>query len=463
MEISVGLRKRFGLSIYIAIFLIIELVFGYFILESRNLFVENTIQDGCYLAQAQSEKIQTRMDEYRFAVDMAGKYLDEMVAAQIPDTQIQQWMKSYCDKIADQFGGNVLDLYAVLNGTIVAANPWEGNDGYDYASTSWYSDAVAAAPGTIVFSDLYADVITGRDVFTMSQALSDTGNVVAVDVHITSENWMDFSELPDGYGLQVYDPHQTLAYAIGYTRIIKLRKEILAESPEEVSHYTGYVEEDYNLYLCKLNSGWSVVIAIPGENLISANHMLLMNLGLGLNVLNMVITMGFLISHVRNSKYLRQDSVTGLLNRSYLIKQVRKRLKKSGGTLLIVDLDNFKNVNDNYGHDHGDLVLVQVAEVLQSCFRKTDCIGRLGGDEFVIYMDASLADATLNVKMQELIHQVSALSQQYPLSNLSISIGGCLCKKGDKYSEVLKHADEALYQVKHSGKCGFVMSRYNVE
>lgn len=463
MEIGVGLKKRFGLSIYIAIFLVIEMVFGYFILESRNLFVKSTIQDGCYLAQAQAEKIETRMDEYAFAVDLAGKYLDEMVAAQTPDMQMQQWMKSYCSKIADQFGGNVLDLYAVLNGTIVAANPWEGDDAYNFASKSWYSGAVAAAPGTIVFSDLYKDAITGRDVFTMSQALSDTGNVVAVDVHITSDNWMDFSELPDGYGLQVYDPHQTLAYAIGYTRIIKLRKEILAESPEEVSHYTGYVENDYNLYLCKLSSGWSVVVAIPGENLISANHMLLMNLGLGLNVLNMVITMVFLISHVRNSKHLRQDAVTGLLNRSYLIKQVRRRLKKSGGTLLIVDLDNFKNVNDNYGHDHGDLVLVQVAEVLQSCFRKTDCIGRLGGDEFVIYMDVSLADATLNVKMQELIRRVSVLSQKYPLSNLSISIGGCRCKKGDKYSEVLKHADEALYQVKNSGKCGFVMSRYNID
>ena len=101
-----------------------------------------------------------------------------------------------------------------------------------------------------------------------------------------------------------------------------------------------------------------------------------------------------------------------------------------------------------------------VAEVLQSCFRKTDCIGRLGGDEFVIYVDASLADDILNNKVEEVVRQVSALSQQYPSSNLSISVGGCRCKKGDKYSEVFKHADEALYQVKKSGKCGFVMSDY---
>ena len=109
MEIGVGLKKRFGLSIYIAIFLVIEMVFGYFILESRNLFVKSTIQDGCYLAQAQAEKIETRMDESALAVDLAGEYLAEMDAAQTPDMEMQRGMKSYCDKIADQFGGNVLD------------------------------------------------------------------------------------------------------------------------------------------------------------------------------------------------------------------------------------------------------------------------------------------------------------------------------------------------------------------
>lgn len=228
----------------------------------------------------------------------------------------------------------------------------------------------------------------------------------------------------------------------------------------EVTHYVGDVKKDYNLYVSKLSSGWSVGVAIPDENVVSANRMLLMNLGLGLNVLNMLIVIVFLIQNARNSKQLREDTLTGLSNRSYIMKQMRNRLKRSNGTLLLVDLDNFKEVNDNYGHDHGDLVLMRVAEVLQGCFRKTDCIGRLGGDEFVIYVDASLADDILNNKVEEVVRQVSALSEQYPSSNLSISVGGCRCKKGDKYSEVFKHADEALYQVKKSGKCGFVMSDY---
>lgn len=457
MESGFVLKKRLGLVLYVSIFLIVEMVFGYFTLESRNIFVKNSIKHGGYLAQAQTEKIETQMNGYAFSVDLAGKYLDEMVDMHMSEAQIQQWMKSYCEKIADRFGDNVLDIYAVVDGKIIAANPWVGDDDYDFTSKSWYFEAVAAAPGTIVFSDLYQDVITGQDVFTMSLALSDAGNVVAIDVYLTSENWMGFSALADGYGLLVYDPHQTLAYSVGYTDLSAVEANILANTSDEVS-YVGSVKEDYNLYACKLSSGWSVVIAIPSENLIPPEHMLLINLGLGLNVLNMIIALAFLVWHIRNSKYLRQDALTGLLNRSYLLKQIRKRLKRSSGTLLIADLDNFKKLNDSYGHDHGDLVIMQVAQVLKTCFRKTDCIGRFGGDEFIIYVDASLTDDILNAKTQNVISQVVELSRQYPLSELAISIGGCRCQKGDKYSEVFKRADEALYEVKNSGKCGFAMS-----
>ena len=460
MKTSASLKKRLGVILYIAVFLVVEIIFGYFILESRKLFIENSIKDGCYLAQAQTEKIETRMEEYAFSVELAGKYLDEMVAMHMSDVQIQQWMKSYCEKITERFGNNVLDLYAVLDGGIVAANLWEGDESYDFASKSWYSDAMAADPGTIVFSNLYKDAVTGQDVFTMSLALSDSGNVVAMDVYLTNENWMGFPELTDGYGLLVYDPQQTLAYSIGYTDLSTLQEDILAHTSDEVSHYMGSIKEDHNLYVCKMSSGWSVVISIPSENLISQEHMLLMDLGLGLNVLNMVIITVFLVRNLHNSKHLRQDALTGLLNKSYLMKQIRRRLKNASGTLLIADLDNFKKLNDSYGHDHSDLVIVQVAEVLKTCFRKTDCIGRFGGDEFIIYVDASLTDDVLNSKAQEVMRQVTMLSQQYPLSDLSISIGGCRCNKGDRYIEVFKCADEALYKVKNSGKCGFAMGQH---
>lgn len=368
-------------------------------------------------------------------------------------------MASYCDNRAEEFGDNVIDLYAVLNNHIVAANAWEGDDSYDFSNTTWYKDAVAS-PGTPIFSNLYRDVITGQNVFTVSLALSDAKNVVALDVYLAADNWMGFSELPDGYGLLVYDAQQTLAYFSGQVEKSILQEDITANSTTKVSHYAGAIQQNLNVYVCKLSNGWSVVVQIPNEDLIPPKHMSILNLGLGFNILNTIIAIVFLTRHFQNSKYVRFDSLTRLLNKGYLIKYIRNQLQRANGTLLIVDLDNFKQVNDNYGHDCGDLVLVSVANILQNYFRKTDCIGRFGGDEFIVYIDATLTDEIINTKAQEVIRQVSILAEQYPLSNLSVSIGGCCCKKGDKYNEVFKRVDKALYKVKNDGKCGFIMNHH---
>lgn len=68
--------QKLGLILYVTVFLVLEILFGYFILKSRNLFMESAIRDGSYLAQTQVEKIESRMNDYAFAVTLAGKYLD---------------------------------------------------------------------------------------------------------------------------------------------------------------------------------------------------------------------------------------------------------------------------------------------------------------------------------------------------------------------------------------------------
>lgn len=453
MKLNSELKKRFTIIIYIALFVVVELVFGYFMLEARHVFMDNSVNNGKYMAQAQVEKIEKQMEKFHLAVDQVGKDLNKMLDMQTSHAYIQQYMKYYCEKIDGEFVNTSFDIYAVLHDKIVAAHPWEGDDGYDFSSRSWYMDAVKAGSGNIVFSDLYRDDVTGHNVFTMSLALSDARDVVAMDVYLTGENWMDLSELPDGYGVEVYDLQQVRIYSIGYIDPSTPQDEILKSASDEISYYSESPDKS-NLYACRLSNGWSVVIAIPNNYLISEKHLRLLDIGLTLNILNMTLTTVFLILHLRNVKSLRQDTLTGLLNRASLMKEIRKRLKYSNGILLIVDLDNFKKINDNYGHDHGDLVLIQMAEILQKCFRKTDCIGRFGGDEFIVYVDEALADDILNHKTQEVIRQVRLLAQQYPLGDLSVSFGGCRCKKGDKYIEVFKRADEALYEVKKSGKCG---------
>ena len=170
MEISSGFKKKFRITLYIIIFIAVEIVFGYFTLKSRNLFLSNSVNYGSYLAQAQTDKIETQLGEYVLSTKLAGMYLDEMLALNASDEQIHQGMVSFRNKIANEFGDNVIDIYAVLNGRIMAANPWEGDTSYDFSNTTWYKDAVAT-PGTPVFSNLYKDAVTGQNVFTISLAL----------------------------------------------------------------------------------------------------------------------------------------------------------------------------------------------------------------------------------------------------------------------------------------------------
>lgn len=459
------MKRNMGLICYISVFLIVEFLFGYFILETRRIFLDKTAQTGQFLAQSYVEKIDIQLDDYVFSVELAGQYLRDMNAADASNEELQQWLKEYCDKIQVKFGSNVMDYYAVIDDTLVAANAWDGASTYDYTEKSWYYDVADAEPGTVVFSDLYKDVVTGQYVFTISHSFDDSRDVIALDVYLSSGDWIGFTELPEDYSIFLYDTQNMLAYAMGRPYLIDLpASEYMELDCPAGTHSIQYQQaeaENYNLYLSCLNNGWKVVVAIPSENLVSSRHMFLMDVGLRLNILNVAIVMIFLIKNELSKKKHNQDVLTGLLNKSYFTKCVRRKMRKSEGVLLVIDLDNFKSINDNYGHDNGDLVLRQVASLLEHTFRKTDYIGRFGGDEFIVYVDCELPDSILRLKSQELIHQIGKLSQQYPLGALSVSIGGCRSVKGDKYADVFKRADEALYTVKGHGKSGYAMSEKN--
>jgi len=124
-------------------------------------------------------------------------------------------------------------------------------------------------------------------------------------------------------------------------------------------------------------------------------------------------------------------------------------------TLMMIDLDHFKWVNDNLGHDAGDLVLVQVTQRIKNMVRESDFVARLGGDEFVIL----LKNAPRNVAERIAGDLVSSLSSPIVLendktANIGASIGIFAAEPGSVFSaaDILKYADEQMYQIKRSGR-----------
>jgi diguanylate cyclase (GGDEF)-like protein/PAS domain S-box-containing protein len=151
------------------------------------------------------------------------------------------------------------------------------------------------------------------------------------------------------------------------------------------------------------------------------------------------------------------DTLTGLANRRYLESTLRSRLEefcrnnwKFG--VLFIDIDNFKHVNDSYGHEAGDKVLQMVGRTLSAGLRYFDVVGRWGGEEFLSVIanvgERELAD--IGERMRILVEH-SMLSDPVSIA-VTISIGGAMAAAEDTPESLVHRADEKLYQAKKSGK-----------
>ena len=96
--------------------------------------------------------------------------------------EIQEWLQDYFFKMENIIGKNIISPYAVINGEIIAATPWEGDDTYEYEDKDWYKNAVEAN-GEVVYSNVYSDAITNKYIYTISKELEEEGNIIAIDIY----------------------------------------------------------------------------------------------------------------------------------------------------------------------------------------------------------------------------------------------------------------------------------------
>ncbi|MES9964561.1 MAG: diguanylate cyclase [Candidatus Sedimenticola sp. 20ELBAFRAG] len=188
--------------------------------------------------------------------------------------------------------------------------------------------------------------------------------------------------------------------------------------------------------------------------------------------INMAQTLSEQISIILASLQLREslkqqairDPLTGLFNRRYMVESLQQsisRADRKDSTLgvMMIDIDDFKTFNDNYGHDVGDLVLKQIAAEMRLCTRKEDTLSRYGGEEFCLVCPdlTEKAIEELAVRLCNQIRKLTLTVRETALSDLTISIGIAAYPGHAKDAETLiKIADDALYQAKASGKNRFV-------
>jgi diguanylate cyclase (GGDEF)-like protein len=151
-----------------------------------------------------------------------------------------------------------------------------------------------------------------------------------------------------------------------------------------------------------------------------------------------------------------RDPLTGLCNRGYFIEQVQKKLeKKIKGTMFMIDMDNFKMVNDNYGHGTGDKVLIALADSLKQVMGSDNFVSRIGGDEFCIFIHSHIDEnemKKITERLEVKFHKNLEQRNLNLLSTLSVGIARYDGKGKISFEELYENADKALYLAKNSGK-----------
>ena len=152
-----------------------------------------------------------------------------------------------------------------------------------------------------------------------------------------------------------------------------------------------------------------------------------------------------------------KDVLTPVFNRRAMIEMVESSfIHNSIGCFFIIDIDNFKHLNDTQGHQAGDAILKDAAALMLRRTRATDIVARLGGDEFAIYYPGLENPVVAKRRADQLREDFFQLvTQKYGAKNISLSIGSVFRSGNMSFDEIYRSADEALYAVKRRGKDGY--------
>jgi len=167
------------------------------------------------------------------------------------------------------------------------------------------------------------------------------------------------------------------------------------------------------------------------------------------------------------ARQARTDPLTGLLNRRAFVEEISRHIdrmerERLPGTLMFIDLDHFKEVNDRFGHEVGDTVLCAVATLLRDLVRPSDLVARLGGDEFALWLDG--ADHMTAAERAEWlrVHGTAKLAEvcakAEPALTMSIGIATRQAGCGEEIDQLMRRADQAMYEVKQGGRAHWAVA-----
>lgn len=242
----------------------------------RTQMLENAQALGTKLARSYADREQARLGIYEMFLGYGASGLNDQIDNGADEQTTQRFLARFASGINTALGNATADPYAVIDGRIVAANPWVGDESYDYRTTGWYRGAIENE-GKLAVTDAYTDAITGERIVTVSIALHGEGNVLAFDIPVEDlSSGSDAKE--DGVGYVLFDSSDNLLACSGTadtddprfdefleTLLIGVDEGALEASDAVI---TGPDGNNLSVFYSHLDSGWLSVVTIPTSTLL---------------------------------------------------------------------------------------------------------------------------------------------------------------------------------------------------
>ena len=308
--------------------LFIAALMGFTIHLVRTKLLQNTQQLGMALVKSYALEEESKLNSFQSALEMVALYVDVLEATDSTDAEVQQWLSRYFDNLSETLGEGSVDPYVVIDGRIIAANPWEGGDGFNFSERAWYVDALAME-GQVVFSDVYTDTITGMPVVTVSKALQTPGDVFAMDVYLDNPSMhISSSSLPEDYSYYLFDSKETLIYALTPWNVDDQTLQSFGaqlmegmKSGRLVAYDASFLDQDgvsRGAYAYEMGNGWSIIITIPLEKILFGERNIAFVLLICVGGLLLLALTYMLLRDLRSRKRLQKaDNTIQILSDSY--------------------------------------------------------------------------------------------------------------------------------------------------
>ncbi len=409
------------------------------------------------------------MDAVAFSAGTLNKMLKEGASHEEAGQYLINQTATYSSIIDENNTG----VYAYYDGEYLDGSGWTPPEDYDPKSREWYKAAYDAG-GEIALVKPFLNLQTNTVMMAVSQLLEDGDSVVSMDIFLDSvqemtENMEGNNDLEealviDASGMVVAGSHSD---DIG-------KNFASSEDSFERGIFDAAFNSDENMVIVKssegdkmafpsaINDNWTVVLIVDkGVAFSSLNKIYFASL---IVFVATMVTLALIFRYIllkeiesRKLSHLSEtDRMTGIMNRGAGELKVRRMIHAdTNGMFCLFDLDDFKSINDNYGHDIGDKVLISVATCLANTFRENDVVYRLGGDEFAVFTENINDSKTGEGVVERFFNGLGDIDiPELGDRKINISGGGSFYPegKGDTFEALYKRADTAVYESKkHSG------------